>query len=559
MVLDTVPVVGPYLPNLLGALVTLVLGWLVALVVSRVIGGVLRRTDLDNRLARAMAGGGSTQRIPVESWVQSIVFWLIFLFVLVAFFQALGLTQIAGPINDLLAVVLAFIPRLVGAAVLALIAWVLATVVRMVVSRALQAARVDQRVGEQVSSEGPTAATTAGSGSTSAATATSSTAASSADARGSQTSVPLSRTLGEAAYWLVWLLFLPGILGALQLGGILAPVQGLLDRIVTFLPNLFAAAIILVIGWFVAGIIRRVVTNLLAAAGIDRLATRIGMGNALGRQKLSDVLGLVVYVLVLLPVLTAALNALGLDAVTAPVSRVLDTILGAIPNIFAAALVLGIAYMVGMVVASLVSSLLAGVGFDRLLGRLGVPTATATPAVGGGRTPSTMVGGLVLTAIMFFAAIEAARQLGFVILADLLADLLVFAARILTGLVILGVGLYLANLAAEAVRSSRVQNADVLAMVARVAVAVLAAAMALRQMGLANEIVNLAFGLLLGAVAVAAALAFGLGGREIAGRELQAWVEGRRRPPGAPTASTPSLPSSSPASKPAPPPAPSTL
>jgi hypothetical protein len=48
--------------------------------------------------------------------------------------------------------------------------------------------------------------------------------------------------------------------------------------------------------------------------------------------------------------------------------------------------------------------------------------------------------------------------------------------------------------------------------------------MALRQIGVANEIINLAFGLLLGAIAVAAALAFGLGGREVAGRQLQQWV-----------------------------------
>lgn len=48
--------------------------------------------------------------------------------------------------------------------------------------------------------------------------------------------------------------------------------------------------------------------------------------------------------------------------------------------------------------------------------------------------------------------------------------------------------------------------------------------MALRQMGLANEIINLAFGLLLGAVAVAAALAFGLGARDVAGRHVEDWA-----------------------------------
>ncbi|MGA6993155.1 MAG: hypothetical protein WBX50_04575 [Candidatus Deferrimicrobiaceae bacterium] len=56
------------------------------------------------------------------------------------------------------------------------------------------------------------------------------------------------------------------------------------------------------------------------------------------------------------------------------------------------------------------------------------------------------------------------------------------------------------------------------------AIPVLAGAMALRQMGLANEIIYIAFGMLLGAVAIAVAIAFGIGGRDIAAAELEKWV-----------------------------------
>src|SRR3954469_1668943 len=92
---------------------------------------------------------------------------------------------------------------------------------------------------------------------------------------------------------------------------------------------------------------------------------------------------------------------------------------------------------------------------------------------------------------------------------------------------------------------------NLLALVTRVAILLLAGAMALRQMGIANEIVNLAFGLLLGAVAVASAIAFGFGGREVAGRELEHWVDevktrsrtdrgaGSRRPLGTSVGSSP--------------------
>jgi hypothetical protein len=125
---------------------------------------------------------------------------------------------------------------------------------------------------------------------------------------------------------------------------------------------------------------------------------------------------------------------------------------------------------------------------------------------------------------MLFASVEAARLLGFGALADLLAQFIQLGGQIILGLIVFGIGLYLANLAANMIESSGATNARLLAWAARVAILVLSGAMALRQMGIANEIVNLAFALLLGAIAVAAALAFGLGGRETAGRELETWV-----------------------------------
>ena len=72
-------------------------------------------------------------------------------------------------------------------------------------------------------------------------------------------------------------------------------------------------------------------------------------------------------------------------------------------------------------------------------------------------------------------------------------------------------------------------SSKVPAHIAKIAILVFAGAMALRQMGLANEIINLAFGLLLGAIAVAVALAFGLGGKEIAAQEIKKWLEGMNR------------------------------
>ena len=138
----------------------------------------------------------------------------------------------------------------------------------------------------------------------------------------------------------------------------------MIDKVLAFLPNLLAATLILAAGWLLARVIQRVVSNLLAAVGADRLAENTGVASALGEQKLSGLIGLLLYVFILIPVLVAALNTLRLDAITAPASDMLQTLLAALPLLFGAALVLVIAFFVGRVVAGVVANVLAGIGLS---------------------------------------------------------------------------------------------------------------------------------------------------------------------------------------------------
>jgi len=328
----------------------------------------------------------------------------------------------------------------------------------------------------------------------------------------------LTKTIGDVVYWLIFLLFLPAVLGTLNLEGLLDPVQSMLDKFLGFLPNILAAAVIGVVGWFVARIVRQIVTSLLSAAGSDRLNDRIGIAS------LPKLVGLIVYILILIPVLVAALNALGLDAITQPASSMLNLILEALPAIFAASMVVVIAYIVGKIVAGFITELLTGIGFNNILARLGIGKEVAE----GKRTPSDIAGFLLITAIMLFAVFEASNLLGFEALSNLMAELTVLGGHILLGLVIFSIGLYLANLASKAIQSSASAQASFVSIVARVAILVLAGSIAIRYMGLANEIVNLAFGLILGAIAIAVAIAFGIGGRDVAARKLEEWTAAKK-------------------------------
>ena len=150
----------------------------------------------------------------------------------------------------------------------------------------------------------------------------------------------MSQTIGEIVFFLVLLLFLPMILNALALGGLLEPLQLMIAKILGFLPNLLAATIILVIGWFIARILQKIVTNLLIVMGSEKLSERVGLTKIMGSQGLAGLIGLVVYILILIPVLIAALQALAIDAITCPSPYACpDACYSA--NLFGAALVLG--------------------------------------------------------------------------------------------------------------------------------------------------------------------------------------------------------------------------
>jgi hypothetical protein len=136
-----------------------------------------------------------------------------------------------------------------------------------------------------------------------------------------------------------------------------------------------------------------------------------------------------------------------------------------------------------------------------------------------------VVGYLVLIGLMLFAAIEAAELLGFTMVAALVTAFLYFAGQIIIGIVILGIGLFLAGVARRAVLGLAGEHAVLLSRLTYAAVVILTVFMGLRQMGIAEDIINLAFGLLLGALAVAFALAFGLGSREIAAREVESVLD----------------------------------
>jgi hypothetical protein len=476
-----------YGPTLLAGLAVLVVGWLVAVLASFIVRKVLHKTSIDNKIAQWLAGPSAKTEIPIERWAGTAVFFVIMLFVVMAFLQTIKLTTVTGPLNSLLDPVMAYLPRVVGGLLLLLVAWVVATIIRKVLLAVLSASKLDERLGGQVHEGGK--------------------------------AIAMSSTFAEIVYWLVFLLFVPAILQVLGMHSLLEPVTNLFNKVFTFLPNLLSAAVIALVGWLIARIVQRIVQSLLAGLGIDNLSDKWGLGDSLGKQKLSGVIGLVVYFIILVPVIISALGALKLEAITGPASDMLAKIMGALPNIFGALIVVLLAVLVGRIVSGIITNILAGLGFNNVLVKMGLSKNVSQ----GNQSPSAWVGTVAFALIILLASVTACDMLGFPSVGVLIKDFISLAGRVLMGVAIFALGLLLAQIVGKGISASDSPNAGRLAMVARVVILGLAGAMALRQTGLADDIVNLAFGLTLGAVAVAAALAFGLGGRDIAARLLEDW------------------------------------
>ena len=339
----------------------------------------------------------------------------------------------------------------------------------------------------------------------------------SAESAGTKPAKPFSEVAGNVIYWVVFLFFVPAILRALNINGITTPLESMLEKLLGFVPNLIAAAAILVVGLFIARVVRRAAAGLLFLSRLDEFGKKTGGRNIFGERGISYLAGLVAYVLVAIPVVISALNALRIEALTNSVSKFFDMILNATGSVIGAGVLIFAAFVVGGVVAGIVSQLFEGFGFDRLVAALGFAPKSESSV-----KPSAVVGKLAFVAIMLFAAVSACELLGFMELAALVRIFIVFGGNIIVGVVVMMIGIFLANLAANALKGKG-ESSEFLATVVRVAVLVFTGAVALSTLNLNGRIVEIAFALLLGAICVAAALAFGLGGREFAAKKLEEW------------------------------------
>ncbi len=478
------------LGNFIIALIILVVGYIVARIIANIVRRLLRRTNLDNRLADSLSEPEERRDIQVEDVIAKITFWVLMLFVLVAFFTRLNLVGLAAPLGSFLdRLTTVYLPALFGAGVILFVAWLVASAMRFLVQKGVSLTKLDERLSKYAALE-------------------------------EDEQVSFGENLATATFWFIILLFLPSVLSTLGLEEIAKPVNDVFLAIFNYLPNIFGALVVLAIGWFIARVVRRIVESLLRSIGTDRLGHRAGLSE---ERSLSDLIAMLLYIVILVVAVIASLDALDIPAITVPATQMLSTIINVIPNLIGAAVLLIIAYAVARLVANLVRDLLGGLGFDTIPERLGLKWSAET-------SPSQWVGYLTLFAIMLFAVVGALEMLQAQALVIFMNIFIAFFWRVVLAVIIFGIGLYLAGIAYRGILATGTNQSNFIGRVAQMAIIIFAAAISLRTIGVADDIINLAFGITLAALGFAVALSLGLGTTKISEREVDKFISVMREP-----------------------------
>ncbi len=321
----------------------------------------------------------------------------------------------------------------------------------------------------------------------------------------------LGVSLGKIVSLLIWLFGLIAILTVFDLGGVIEPIESLLNTVMEALPGIVMAAIVFFVGLKIANILRDLVVTGLQTVDFDKWANRGGIDTATGNSQISSTLGTLAYALTVIFFSIFALDILNIETISGPASAMLGTIFQAVPNIFIAAVMLGIGYMISSFVVQILKEVLPGLGVDQSIAAMEILPEKASL--------TSIVARIAQIAIMLFFAIAATRLLGFPELTQILDQILELGGRVIFGGVVILAGFLIANLLARVMNSAN--DGSMAGSIIRYATIVLFTFMGLQFMGVGEEIVETAFTALVIGGAAAAALAFGWGGRNVAGKLLE--------------------------------------
>ncbi|HFI0373850.1 TPA: mechanosensitive ion channel [Streptococcus suis] len=324
----------------------------------------------------------------------------------------------------------------------------------------------------------------------------------------------LIKTLGQLVYFLVILFFLPSILSGLNISSTVDPISSMFEKFFAFIPNMIAAGLILFVGTFFCNFIKSLLVAFLERLDIDTWYEKVTGQEKLpiDTKQLISVLSTVVYVLIFIPILTLALETLGITSISQPIVTILNQVIGILPHVLVALVLIAVGSFVAKLIGNLLENLLETAGINAYSKYLFTKEEVSFEL-------SAIITQVVRAIIIVFFFIQAIQVLNLEVFNAVGSALLAYLPSLISAIAIVILAIIASNLVANFLQ--KVTDSPLVITIVRYLMIVFAVFMALDQLKFAQHIVQSTFTIVLGALAVAFALAFGLGGREFAARQLE--------------------------------------
>jgi len=320
---------------------------------------------------------------------------------------------------------------------------------------------------------------------------------------------------GKLVFFIVFVLFLPGVLDKLGLENVALPITSMVSQFLNFIPNIIAAVIILLVGIFVANIIRQLLTPVLRKLNIDRIQEKAGLKVGEG-STVSSMISYIVYILILIPVIIAALQVLNITAITQPAVAMLNKIVLFLPNIFVAIGIVAVGVFIANITGKLLTTVLSAVGADTFVKSLLPDDNTKLQKL----SASKIIGETVRYIIVLLFLVEAFNVIQLDVLRVVGQAIIAYLPLAISAAIIIIIA-FILSAWIEKLLLKNLPQAKILTKLVKYVIIVLGLFMTLNQLGIAVTIVNAAFIIMLGALGVAFAIAFGVGGRQFAAETLK--------------------------------------
>ena len=276
-------------------------------------------------------------------------------------------------------------------------------------------------------------------------------------------------------------------------------------------PDIVIAVLILILAFVVAAIARWLIMKLTKAVGLEKAMIKAGTEKS-NVDKTMKFIGKLVYLIVFLLFVPGIFEKLGLNNVATPLVSMMNIVTQYLPNIVGALVIMVIGLFIAKILKELIAPVLRKLKLNEWLAKIGIDTEKIKVV--------DIIATIVYVVVVVLFAVESINILQLNVLTKIGNGIIAYLPYALSAALVI----LIAFLLGSWVENTLVKKFSVskfTAMVARIAIIITGGFMALSQLGVAGTLVNGTYMIVVGALAVAFAIAFGIGGRDFAAHTMK--------------------------------------